>query len=287
MKFTLYTLLPQIFNSFFETSLIARGLNQGIIHEERINWREKYGVGGYKQVDDKPFGGGSGMVLQANPIFEALKENNAISQLYQKPENIIVHAKKFPNNADFFSYWQAHKPRSVTISLTPRGFPFTQQTAEWLAENFNSIHMLCGRYEGFDHRVDDMVDLEISLGSFVLNGGEVAAMSIIESVSRLVPGFVTKNTSIKHDSFSSELNQYQENREFVIGKHKLEQTGYPQVQKAKLDNIFDNQWWLENVLPQIEHPQYTRPEVWNNLRTPSVLLDGDHKKIANWQSKWW
>jgi tRNA (guanine37-N1)-methyltransferase len=284
MKFNIFTLHPTIFDSFFGTSLIARGISQNIIQETRINWRDKYGIGGYNQIDDKPFGGGSGMVIQPDQIYQSLLEHNAVSPLFTAQEDKKEHNKLTPNNPLFFEYWLKNKPTNVTISLTPRGYQYNQKMAEWLAGNFETINILCGRYEGFDHRVDEAVDLELSIGNFVLNGGEVAAMTVIESVSRLIPGFVTKDTSVLHDSFSSELNHYREDREYVIGKRNLGKiTPEVQTQAPSIQNLFNEQDWIKNILPFLEHPQYTRPEIWHNMKVPQVLLDGNHKEIDKWR----
>jgi tRNA G37 N-methylase TrmD len=183
--------------------------------------------------------------------------------------------------------------QKCTISLTPRGFPLNQQIVEWLA-NFQELNILCGRYEGFDARVSEAMDLELSVGNFVLNGGEVAAMSLIEAVSRLVPGFISKTESVAHDSFSSGLNYYQEQEEFVIGKTKTEERKRLQDQKPSViptvvqpQNLFDDTLWRRSILPYIEHPQYTRPEIWNNWKVPEVLLSGNHRKVQDWRRDWY
>ena len=296
---------PGIFESFFEHSLIARGISKEIISYELVNWREEFGIGGYKQADDRPFGGGSGMVLMADQIYKALQKYNAVSSLYEVKKEIINHLKLFPNNSDFETKINL-KPNSkdlksktkATIMLSPRGFPITQPTVEWLARNFSELNILCGRYEGFDCRVSEIVDMELSVGNFVLNGGEVGAMALVEAVSRLLPDFVTKGDTVMHDSFSSGLNFYGEQEEFVVGKKKMERMSINSHSQTREDksipyNIipnklnFDNLWWWENILPFIEHPQYTRPEIWQNLRVPEVLLNGDHKKVQAWRKKWY
>jgi tRNA (guanine37-N1)-methyltransferase len=171
--------------------------------------------------------------------------------------------------------------------LTPRGFPMNQRISEWLSSNFEELNILCGRYEGFDARVAEAVDLEISLGNFVTNGGEVPAMALVESVSRLLPDFITKNTSVMHDSYSSGLNKYSEQREFIVGKKNLDTGVDLDWVKKPNTKLFNNNWWLENVLPFIEHPQYTRPVVWQDMAVPPVIMSGDHKKIQQWRSKWY
>jgi tRNA (guanine37-N1)-methyltransferase len=324
MLYRIFTLHPDIFPSFLSNGLIARGIAKNIIKVETINWREKYGVGNYRQVDDKPFGGGSGMVLMCEPIYQALKEFNAISSLYiqnqeltrnktditledsnqsliefinELPENSTgqtqtpVHARIIPNNSNFEDLVnqssKTDKPiRKATIYVSPRGYPLTQRTAEWMAQSFDELNILCGRYEGFDARVNELIDMELSIGNFVTNGGEAPAMCMIEAVSRLIPDFVTKGTSVAHDSFSSSLNEYQEQMEYVIGKRNLDKMISPILEK-KEEKIFNNQWWIENVLPHIEHPQYTRPTTWEDISVPPVLLSGDHKKIQKWRVKWY
>jgi len=297
MFYRIFSIQPDIFSSFWNNSLIARGLSKNIISYEMLNWRDKYGVGSYKQIDDKPFGGGAGMVLQPEPIYNALKDVAGISSLFKPALEAQNHFKLEPNNSQFWNLWKAlnsvNPTKKATISLTPRGFPITQQVVEWLAANFDELNILCGRYEGFDARVSEIVDLELSIGNFVTNGGEAPAMSLIEGISRLLPDFVTKNNTVLHDSFSSKLNFYPEQNEFVIGKNKL---GQANLKKTELDdifgsivepNLFNDGWWKSNILPFIEHPQYSRPEIWHNLQVPQVLTTGDHKKIQQYRMKWY
>ncbi|MGL4757858.1 MAG: hypothetical protein ACRCXZ_00845 [Patescibacteria group bacterium] len=271
MKFKIYTLYPQIFDSFLSTSLIARGVEKNVISAELINWRDQHGKGVHKQVDDKPFGGGSGMVLQCEPIFQALKANDSLG-LFNTESKAIT-----PNNAKFFDYNAKQPQKKVTISTSPKGFPITQDILYWLS-TFEEMSIICGRFEGFDERVNNLVDLELSLGDFVLNGGEVAAMAIIEGVSRLTNGFITKHSSVEHDSFSKSNNYYSENSEYSKVKSK----------SSSIDssNLFDNDWWMSRV-KLYEHPIYTRPAIWNGLPVPELLISGDHKKIQNWQMNWY
>lgn len=323
MRYRIFSLHPGLFDSFVATSLIARAVSQDIIQIERINWRDEYGIGSYKQVDHKPFGGGSGMVLMAEPIMQALEKQGNVGQFWGQqqalsrafdvlqdplgdltPDIPDAPTHTMPNNARFEQLVAAEKaPRKVTISLTPRGFPLTQPIAEWISQNFDEVAILCGRYEGFDQRVCEAVDLEISLGDFVLNGGEVAAMALIEATARLIPGFVTKTTSTQHDSFSSHLNSYGEKAEYVEGKRRLADIKkhnilkYEALLQGKSDFghkktpqkqvLFSDQRWLRDIAPRIEHPQYTRPETWRDRSIPAVLLSGNHKKIDEWHKAWW
>jgi tRNA (guanine37-N1)-methyltransferase len=307
MKFKIFTLHPDIFISFINNSLIARAISKQIIEIKTVDWRQGFGIGNYKQVDDKPFGGGSGMVLMADPIINAMIDEGCFEG--KKPQtksgNIDQEHKSFlPNNAQFYEQIKSGElqTKKVNILMTPRGFPVTQQTVQWLARDFEEINILCGRYEGFDARINDHIDLELSVGNFVLNGGEVASMCIVEAVSRLIPDFITKNTSVLHDSFSSGLNNYSE-FEFENSKtqyqRELEKSKGNENLKVKSENstivnLFNDTLWLQNILPYIEHPQYTRPQFWvdklqnqTKIQVPSFLLTGDHAKIQKWRVRWW
>ena len=322
MKYRIFTLHPGLFESFVATSLIARAVSQDVIQIERINWRDDFGIGNYAQVDHKPFGGGSGMVLMPEPIMQALEKCDAVGQFWEKPQPLSkpldaldnpledlatenqLDLHLLPNNSRFERLMaRENAPRKVTISLTPRGFPLTQPIAEWISQSFDEVSILCGRYEGFDQRVSEAVDLEISLGDFVLNGGEIAAMALIETTARLVPGFVTKTTSTQHDSFSSHLNSYSEKAEYVHGKRRLAdiqkhnhlkykalidgKTDFETVPKSSQNTLFSDQHWLRDIVPRIEHPQYTRPEVWRDRKIPGILLSGNHKMVDEWRKNWY
>ena len=293
MLFKIFSLYPQIFNSFWENSLIARAVSKEIISYQMINWQKEFGIGNYKQVDDRVFGGGTGMVLKPEPIFKALRKHQAISPLYKAFTEPKVFKQVLPPNSSFYNYWLVNKPTKITISLTPRGFPLNQNLVEWL-QNFSEISILCGRFEGFDARVSSAVDLEISIGNFVTNGGEVPSMALIEAVSRFVPGFITKSPSILHDSFSGSNNQYSEfnsilkkgenlNFEATLEKYLNQQSNDGQSNNI----LFNDEKWISEILPFIEHPQFTRPEVFENMLIPEILKGGDHKQIAKWRESDW
>jgi tRNA (guanine37-N1)-methyltransferase len=285
MIFKVFTLYPQIFDSFLSTSLIARAGSKDIIKVDLINWKENFGVRGYKQVDDKPYGGGSGMVLQVEPVYNALVANNSLSPVFKSEIIPPLDQFELANNLKFVDYKkQNSNHKKATILLTPRGYPITQKVCEWLASDFDELTILCGRFEGFDQRVHEMVDLELSIGDFVLNGGEVACMCLIEGVSRLVPDFVTKSTSVSHDSFSSSLNRYEENEEYVK-LSKADKKEFSKLYNHNLQTIsplFDEVLW-KSKSNQYEHPQYTRPLNFLGREVPSVLLNGNHADIFKWR----
>lgn len=164
VRFDLITIFPALFESFKTEALIARGQAKKIISIHAHNLRD-WTTDNHKTVDDRPFGGGPGMVMKVEPIMKAVAK---------------VKNKKAKNR---------------TILFSPRGKTFTQSDAKRLAK-YDQLIFICGRYEGIDERVaDHITDEVISIGDFVLNGGEVAAMVVMESVARLLPGFIAKNES--------------------------------------------------------------------------------------------
>jgi tRNA (guanine37-N1)-methyltransferase len=308
MHFRLFSLHPKIFQSFFQESLIARAVSKNIISYQLINWRDRFGAGNRNQVDDKPYGGGSGMVLQAEPIFKALHQFEAVSSFFNPPTKAQSHQHKTPNNCSFFESCRHKKLNKATIYLTPRGFTLNQKICNWLS-SFQELNLICGRYEGFDARVSEMVDLELSIGNYIVNGGEVACMVLIESLSRLLPGFLVKPSSSYHDSFSQGLNSYLEQQEYIVGKKNLQNLSQNSIQNLKqnstqnlnqnlnqkLDsypkniintqtkNLFNNQSWYKYIFPCLEHQQYTRPKIWQNWEVPQVLVSGNHSEIDKWR----
>jgi tRNA (guanine37-N1)-methyltransferase len=174
-KFIILTLFPKIFQGFLQESLLKKAIDKDIIAIELINLRN-FGIGRHRQVDDAPFGGGPGMVLRVDVM------HRAISKI--KSQNSKIYS----------------------VLLDPKGKVFDQATARRLSQSRQPILLICGRYEGFDERIRNLADEEISLGSFILNGGEVAAMAIIEATARLIPGFVGKEQSLKQESFSQGRN---------------------------------------------------------------------------------
>jgi len=231
MKIDVLTLFPKMFHSPFEESIIQRAIKNKIIELKIHNLRD-WAIDSYGTVDDKPFGGGVGMLIRAEPVWEALKKISNI-QFLMSNEN------KKQRNID-------NKIRIILMSA--RGKRFDQQKAEELSK-LENIVLIAGHYEGFDQRISDyMVDEEISIGNYVLTGGELPAMVIIDTVVRLLPGVLGKDESSKTESFGEEL--------------------------------IDGQ-----IVRTIEYPQYTRPQEFMELKVPEVLLSGDPKKIKIWQTE--
>jgi tRNA (guanine37-N1)-methyltransferase len=217
MKFDIVTIFPKIFDSYFNESIIKRAREKKLIDINVVNLRD-FTNDKHKTVDDSPFGGGAGMVLKIQPIFDCV-------------ESLKFQPKAGPPLAE-----KAH-----IILFSAKGKKYTQQDAKRLSK-YDNLILICGRYEGVDERVAKYVaDEEISIGDYVLTGGEVPAMAVIDSITRLIPGALGNEESPKNESHNKK--------------------GY------------------------LEHPQYTRPEKFNNWKVPEVLLSGNHKEIEKWREK--
>ena len=203
MRFDVLTLFPEMFEPI-KQSIIGKAEEKQLIDINLINIRD-FSKDKHKKVDDTPYGGGAGMIMQADVIYDAYKSI--------KDENAKV------------------------IYLSPQGKVLNQQKVEQLSKE-ESLILLCGHYEGIDQRViDKIVDEEISIGDYVLTGGEIPAMVLIDSVSRYVDGVLNED-SISEESFSQGI---------------------------------------------LEYPQYTRPETFENVKVPEVLLSGHHQNINKWR----
>ncbi|MBU4438587.1 MAG: tRNA (guanosine(37)-N1)-methyltransferase TrmD [Acetobacterium sp.] len=176
MRFYFLTLFPEIFEAYFQTGMIGRGVKAGLIEYTVINIRDFSGNKHHK-VDDSPYGGGAGMVMAAPPIVSALKS--------------IPDYQNYP-----------------VVYLTPGGKPFEQNDGVALAEHPGLI-FICGHYEGIDQRViDGYVDLEFSVGDYVLTGGELPALTLADAIARHIPGFLGNCDSLAEESFESHLLEY-------------------------------------------------------------------------------
>ncbi len=177
MKFSVLTIFPEMVNAFAQYGIIRRAVESGRIAVDAIDIRD-FAEGRHRVTDDRPYGGGSGMVMKPEPLAKAIES--------ARREN----------------------PESPTILLTPQGRPFDQQTAESLAR-CKGLVFVCGRYEGIDERIcESYIDEEISIGDYVLTGGELAAMVIIDAVTRLVPGTLGNEASAASDTFSDDLLEH-------------------------------------------------------------------------------
>lgn len=199
MKFNILTIFPDMIDSYAHESILGRGQKAGAISVNAINIRD-FATDKHQKVDDTPYGGGAGMVLKPEPIHAALKSIDAIP--FGKTDGLTRVKKVFDGSL---------RKKKRTIVLSPRGRQFDQRVAEEFAR-LEEITMICGRYEGIDQRVvDHMIDEEISVGPYVLAGGELGALIITEAVSRLVPGVLGNADSLKeetHELDGAEYPQY-------------------------------------------------------------------------------
>jgi len=213
MRIDVITLFPGMFEGPLTESILKRAQDEKLLELKFHDLRE-FGVGNYRQVDDSPYGGGAGMVL--------------------KPDVVVNALEKVTDGG---------KPHR--IHLTPRGETLVQSKVEQIAADHEWLILLCGHYEGIDQRVIDggWIDEEISIGDYVLTGGELPAMVLIDAVARQLPGVLGKDKSNEEESFSK-----------ALGRKK-------------------------------EYPHYTRPEEFQDLKVPDVLLNGDHSEIEKWRKK--
>lgn len=175
MKISILTIFPEIFKNFLNTSLIKKAINSKKIDINLLNIRD-YSKNKQRSVDDTPYGGGVGMLMMFPPVYDAIKD--------------------------------VKKEYSKVVYLSPQGITYNQKIAKKLKDEKHLI-LLCGRYEGIDERVKDVVDYEISIGDYILMGGEIPAMVLCESITRLIPG-VIKDESVNEDTFENNLLKYPE-----------------------------------------------------------------------------
>nr|WP_317358089.1 tRNA (guanosine(37)-N1)-methyltransferase TrmD [uncultured Tyzzerella sp.] len=210
MNYYILTLFPEMIQSGLNHSIIKKAIEKKIININCINIRD-FSNNKHNQVDDYAYGGGAGMVIKPEPVYNS-----------------------------YLSIKEKVKKGTKVLYMTPQGKPFNQKMAEDLSKEKDLV-ILCGHYEGIDERViEEIVTDEISIGDFILTGGELPAMMLIDSISRLVPNVLGKEESFLNESFSNNL---------------------------------------------LEHPNYTRPFVFNGKKVPEILLSGNHKKIEQWKNE--
>ncbi len=256
MNFHILTLFPEMIASGVNTSIIGRAVKAGLICVNIINIRdftkEKHG-----HVDDAPYGGGAGMIMQCQPIYDAFLFT--LEKIRERVSAEILSGRK---PADM----TLDRIKPKVIYTSPAGSVFHQGMAKELALNEDLI-ILCGHYEGVDERVLELIGAEpVSIGDYVLTGGELAAMVMTDAVSRMVPGVLTNEDSGEDESFSI----VRPKEEFTKRARK-EVYGELAAKNAK------------DELKLLEYPQYTRPEEFMGLKVPEVLLSGDHGKIDQWR----
>lgn len=208
MKVQFISIFPSMFESYFSQSMMWKAQEIGAVKFEYIGLRN-FGLGPRKQVDDVPYGGGDGMLLKPEPLFEAV--------------NLA----------------KSNDPDALVYFMGPKGEALKQKISQQIADEGKGMIIICGRYEGIDERVMSLVDRVVSIGDYIVTGGELPAMILADSVVRLLPNVLGGETSAQIESFTDGVT--------------------------------------------LEHPHYTRPEEFNGLKVPDVLLSGNHAEIAKWR----
>ena len=212
-KFQVITLFPEMFDGVLNSSMLWKAQQQGAVSFSLIQLRD-FGVGPRKQVDDTPYGGGDGMLLKPEPLFAAVR------------------------------YAKEQDPTAKVVLMTPRGARWVQATAQEWADSDTGYIFICGRYEGYDERIVSLVDLQVSVGDYVLTGGELPAMTIMDSVTRLLPGVLGGAESAAIESFSDgetlEFPQYTKPAEFegMTVPDVLLSGHHAEIQKWRSENSF-------------------------------------------------
>ena len=232
MKADIVTIFPDFFRGPLDYGITRRATEMGLVkievHDLRQYTRDKH-----RTVDDRPFGGGEGMVLKPEPIFDCLE-----------PLGLASREQRLAGTA-----------RESVIVLSAQGERFTQQVATELS-TLDRIVLICGRYEGVDERVSEFLcDRELSIGDYVLSGGELGAAVIVEAVTRLLPGAVGNEASTRQESFTSQsADAYADGPDSTCGSGGL-----------------------------LDYPHYTRPAEFRGMNVPEVLINGNHLEIRRWR----
>lgn len=222
------TLFPEMFPGFLGHSLAGKALESGLWRLQAINIRD-FAEDKHKTVDASPYGGGTGMVMRVDVLAKA-----------------IDHAKTL-------------LPDAQLIYFTPRGEPLRQPQVESLKAK--NLILLCGRFEGVDQRLLDYYQpLEISIGDYILSGGEVAALTLMDAMVRLIPGVIGKESALHEESFST-----------------------PKGCVTEVNALENGDKSPHNSACLLEYPHYTRPPEWMGLSVPEVLLSGNHAEIERWR----
>ena len=262
MNFHVLTLFPEMIEQGVNTSITGRAINNGLLSINAVNIRD-YAFNKHNSVDDYPYGGGAGMLMQAEPVYQCYdalarqiterkakateKELKSVKEQIDKRKQENIKSEEVTStepadysevrNIDLQDENSKKRPLRV-VYLSPQGDVFNQKMAEEMAQEEDLV-LLCGHYEGIDERVlEEIVTDYVSIGDYVLTGGELPAMVMIDTISRLVPG-------VLHNDVSAEFESFQ-------------------------DNL-------------LEYPQYSRPEEWRGKKVPPILLSGHHANIEKWR----
>jgi tRNA (guanine37-N1)-methyltransferase len=245
MKVDLVTIFPDFFRGPLDYGILRRAREAGLV-EIRVHDLREFTRDKHRTVDDRPFGGGEGMVLKPEPIFECIEK----LQLASRDERVAGE--------------KTGSGKESVILLSAQGRRLDQALAQELAA-LDRIVLICGRYEGVDERVSEhLADREISIGDYVLSGGELGAAVIVDTVVRLIPGAVGNENSTKQESFTGSL-------------------GHEVAEKAEPPGAPPSSTCVSGGL--LDYPHYTRPAEFRGMAVPEVLVNGNHDEIRRWRRR--
>lgn len=257
MRFDLITIFPEFFTGPLDHGILRRAREMGLVHvhvqDLRVFTKDRH-----RSVDDRPFGGGEGMVLKPEPLFEA------VETLLDRS----LGSAEQPASLD---------PKTAIVLMSAAGKLFRQEDARRYAE-LDRVIFLCGRYEGVDERVaEHLATEEISVGDYVLSGGELPAMLAIDAVTRLIPGALGNEASSQNESFSANLASLP-GSSVVRAQHAAPL----QTNCRQTATVVSQHSMLTNHL-LLDFPHYTRPAEFRGWTVPEVLIGGNHAEVANWR----
>jgi tRNA (guanine37-N1)-methyltransferase len=256
MRFDLISIFPEFFAGPLEHGIVRRAIESGLV-ELHVQDLRVFTKDRHRTVDDRPFGGGEGMVLKPEPLFEAV-------------ESLLGHgvgdASK-PGAAD---------PKTAIVLMSAAGKLFQQETARRYAQLERMI-FICGRYEGVDERVaEHLATEEISVGDFVLSGGELPAMMVVDAVTRLLPGALGNEASSQNESFSATEQESTASGKRADQAPPLQPEAVTSRARAESKSSITNHALLD-------FPHYTRPAEYRGWSVPEVLISGNHAEVAKWR----
>ncbi|MBI4449792.1 tRNA (guanosine(37)-N1)-methyltransferase TrmD [Candidatus Uhrbacteria bacterium] len=241
-RIDIVTIFPEAITPYLNASILKRAQEKRRVHLG-VHDLKQWGMGKRRTLDDKPYGGGPGMVLMLEPIYRSIQALKIPNLKFQIPNKIQTRNSKLK------------KPRTRVILTSAKGRPFTQRDAERYAKQYDRLVILCGHYEGVDERVaQHLADEEVSIGPYVLTGGELPALVIADAVTRLIPGVLGNAASPVEESYARSVTRHSS----LVTRHSL------------------------------EYPHYTRPADFSpkrgvHWRVPKVLLGGNHAAITAWR----
>src|SRR5260370_621575 len=264
MRFELITIFPEFFAGPLDHGIV-RGARESKLVEVQVQGLRECSKDGHGTVDDRPFGGGEGMVLKPEPLFEAV-------------ESLLGHGLGHSSKRSDVD------PKTAIVLMSAAGSLFRQETARRFAE-LERIVLICGRYEGVDERVaEHLATEEISIGDVVLSGGELPAMMIVDAVTRLLPGALGNEASSQNESFSAGLNLTASPPE--AGARRLSRPCLDaaplQPEAASAPGSASHESPVTDH-PLLDFPHYTRPAEYRGWSVPEVLIGGNHAEVAKWR----